>query len=189
MDEIARRAGYNKSLLFRYFIDKLFLYKEVLKRADNETKELRARVLGPLLYDENIFNEPNKFKVLIENVIRTNFDFLVNHPHVQNIITWEMADSWRTYKRINSEFSQGENEPFYQVCRKAVETGRLKSDFAPFIQIIISQPICQLYLAYLPLYQLSFPDQDLTSPGAIEKARDFIVNLILSGILNDSTQK
>jgi hypothetical protein len=80
-------------------------------------------------------------------------------------------------------------EPFHRVCRAAVEAGLLKSDFAPFIQITITQPICQIFLAYLPLYQISFPDQDLTSPGALESTRDFIVDLFLSGIFNDPHQQ
>lgn len=189
VDEIARRAGYNKGLLFRYFTDKLTLYKEVLKRADQETNDLRARVLAPLFTDRNITRDPNRFRVFLENMIRANFDYLVDHPHILNILLWEMADRWKTYIRISSEFSQEVVEPFYQVCREAVENGILKSDFAPFIQITITQPICQIYLAYLPLYQISFSDQDLTSPGALERARDFIVGLILSGIFSDPEQQ
>jgi TetR/AcrR family transcriptional regulator len=186
VDEIARRAGYNKGLLFRYFTDKLNLYKEVLKRADQETNELRARVLAPLFTDKNITNDPERFRAFLETMIRVNFDYLVDHPRILRILLWEMADHWKTYANMSAEFSKEEIEPFHRVCNEAVENGLLKSDFAPFIQLTITQPICQIYLAYLPLYQISFSDQDLTSPGALEKARDFIVNLILSGIFNES---
>src|SRR2546428_10640484 len=57
IDAIAAEAGYNKSLIFQYFDDKLGLYAEVVKRADREMTELQARVLTPLLEDEA--NAPN----------------------------------------------------------------------------------------------------------------------------------
>ncbi|HEX2980418.1 MAG TPA: TetR/AcrR family transcriptional regulator [Anaerolineaceae bacterium] len=189
VDEIARRAGYNKGLLFRYFHDKLNLYKEVLKHADQETNELRAKVLAPLFTDQRITSDPKRFRSFLETMIRANFDYLVSHPRILRILLWEMADRWKTYASISPEFSQNEIEPFLWVCREAVNAGILKSDFAPFIQLTITQPICQIYLAYLPLFQISFPNQDLTSPDSLEKARDFIVNLILSGIINDPDQQ
>ena len=40
IEAIANASGYNNSLLFRYFGDKLGLYAEVLKRADKEMSEL-----------------------------------------------------------------------------------------------------------------------------------------------------
>ncbi len=46
IDAIAAKSGYNKSLIFHYFGDKLGLYAEVLRRADVETRELQARVLS-----------------------------------------------------------------------------------------------------------------------------------------------
>src|SRR5216683_5520936 len=54
IDAIAAESGYNKSLLFQYFGDKLNLYAEVVKRADREMNELTASVLGPLLEDESV---------------------------------------------------------------------------------------------------------------------------------------
>src|SRR5712692_8525388 len=54
VDAIAARAGYNKSLLFQYFGDKLGLYAEVNKRIDKDMNELGVRVLAPLLEDETV---------------------------------------------------------------------------------------------------------------------------------------
>src|SRR5579883_2677374 len=42
IDAIAAKAGYNKSLIFQYFGDKLNLYAEITKRADREMAELQA---------------------------------------------------------------------------------------------------------------------------------------------------
>src|SRR6266568_7554784 len=57
IDAIAAASGYNKSLIFQYFDDKLGLYAEVTRRADREMSELQARLLAPLLEDEA--NAPN----------------------------------------------------------------------------------------------------------------------------------
>lgn len=40
MDAIASQAGYNKSLLFQYFGDKLGLYSQILKHSDREMANL-----------------------------------------------------------------------------------------------------------------------------------------------------
>ncbi|HET9221202.1 MAG TPA: helix-turn-helix domain-containing protein, partial [Roseiflexaceae bacterium] len=57
VDAIAAAAGYNKSLIFQYFGDKLGLYTEVVKRADQAMTELLAQVLAPLLEDEAIVSD------------------------------------------------------------------------------------------------------------------------------------
>src|SRR5437667_10904346 len=61
VDAIASTSGYNSGLLFRYFGDKLGLYTEVLKRADEEMSELLARVFAPLLMDESIASDAQRF--------------------------------------------------------------------------------------------------------------------------------
>ena len=54
VDEIAAQSGYNKGLLFRYFGDKLNLYTEAFKRADQETTELRSQALSHIFIDDGI---------------------------------------------------------------------------------------------------------------------------------------
>jgi AcrR family transcriptional regulator len=182
VDEIAARAGYNKSLLFQYFGDKLNLYTEVLKRADQATNHVRAQLLSPLFMDDKIATDRHRFEAFLKGMIRANFDYLVEHPRVLRILMWEMADNWKTYAKISPQFSQEELEPFEKVCRNALEAGLLRSDFAPIIQLTIMQPLCQIFLAYLPIYQLSFPNENMNSSEALDRAREFIVNLIVSGI-------
>src|SRR5579863_7304580 len=57
VDAIASQAGYNKSLLFQYFGDKLGLYSQVLKRSDQEMATLMGRTFAPMvlrLADERV---------------------------------------------------------------------------------------------------------------------------------------
>src|SRR5436309_13864367 len=53
VDAIAETAGYNKSLLFQYFDDKLRPDEAVTRRADKEITEFGTRVLVPMLQDDN----------------------------------------------------------------------------------------------------------------------------------------
>src|SRR5438067_12849186 len=62
VDAIAAEAGYNKSLIFQYFGNKLGLYTQVLKRADREMSELLARVFAPLLQDETAAAHAHQFR-------------------------------------------------------------------------------------------------------------------------------
>src|SRR5438876_6235119 len=76
IDAIAKASGYNSSLLFHYFDDKLGLYTEVVKRADREMSELQARVLAPLLGAETDFSNAHEFKALLVVIVTTIFDYL-----------------------------------------------------------------------------------------------------------------
>src|SRR3989440_12181431 len=69
VDAIAETAGYNKSLLFQYFDDKLGLYEAVTRRADKEITELEMRVVVPLLEDETIATDAHKFEALLETIV------------------------------------------------------------------------------------------------------------------------
>src|SRR5579859_3211773 len=88
IDAIAEVAGYNKSLIFHYYGDKLGLYSEVLKRIDQQGSELQARLLEPLLADERLTSDASKFRTFLRAVMRLMFDFLVEHPHILRMLAW-----------------------------------------------------------------------------------------------------
>ncbi len=79
MDAIAQTSGYNKSLLFQYFGDKLSLYTQVLKRADREMGELMGRVFTPLLEDETLASNADRFRDFLRSTCGAFFDYMVEH--------------------------------------------------------------------------------------------------------------
>ena len=103
VDAIAETAGYNKSLLFQYFGDKLGLYEAVTRRADKEITEFEMRVLLPLLEDETIASDARRFKIFLETIIGGLFDYLLDHPRLTRIIVWEQAEGWQTYAKFLTE--------------------------------------------------------------------------------------
>ena len=185
IDAIAAEAGYNKSLLFQYFGDKLGLYAEVNKRIDRDINELGVRVLAPLLEDETIASDAHRFRTFLETTIGALFDYLLEHPRLVRIILWEQAEGWQTYARIISQFETEDVDQLRTLFSKARRAGLLRSDFDPLIQLVMAEQMCWSYLATIPLYQLMLPGEDLSSAVALARAREFIVAFVVSGMMVD----
>ena len=105
VDAIAAESGYNKSLLFQYFGDKLGLYAEIVKRADGEMTEMQTKLLTPLLENETAISNAQAFKAFLETMVTVVFDYMVEHPRFMRTMLWEQAEGWQTYSRILSEFT------------------------------------------------------------------------------------
>ena len=185
IDAIAETAGYNKSLLFQYFGDKLGLYTAVNKRADRDLTEFQARVLAPFLEDETLATDAHKFRTFLETVIGAVFDYLREHPRLTRIILWEQAEGWQTYTKIMSQFDTADVEQFRTLFERARSTGLLRSDVDPFIQIVVAEQMCWSYLSSIPLYQMLLVDEDLSSVAALTRAREYIVDFVVHGMMVD----
>jgi TetR/AcrR family transcriptional regulator len=184
IDAIAARSGYNKSLLFQYFGDKLGLYVEVLKRIDREITELQARFI-PMLEDETIASNADTFKAFLETGVGALFDFLLEHPRYMRMLTWEMAEGWQTYAKIGPQMNIEDIDQFETLFHPVQSAGLLRSGFVPVIQMSMVWQICQSYLAYLPLYQMLLPGKDVSSAVALARAREYIVAFVVSGMMID----
>ena len=182
VDAIAAEAGYNKSLIFQYFGDKLGLYTEVVKRADRELTDL----LAPVLVDATIVSNAQAFKAFLETLVRAFFDYLVDHPRFVRTLLWEQAEGWQTYARIVSQLTPEHADQFEILFRSAYNAGLLRSDFGPFIQLSIVLQLCLSYLSFIPLYgQASHQGEDLASAAALARAREYIVAFVVHGMMVD----
>jgi TetR/AcrR family transcriptional regulator len=182
---IAKTSGYNTGLIFRYFGDKLGLYAEVLKCADREVNELLARVFTPLLESEIAVSQASQFKNFLETMIQTFFDYLLEHPRLVRILTWEMAEGWQIFSKISSRFPAGKGEQFETFFRKAWEARLLRSDFSPKIQFSLVLQMCQTYLASLPVYQILLSGEDLSFKESLAHAKEYLTNFIVAGMMAD----
>ena len=185
IDAIAASAGYNKSLIFQYFDDKLGLYTEVNKRIDRDMSKLETRILTPLLADETIASNAHRFRTFLETAIGALFDYLLEHPHLIRIILWEQAEGWQTYAKILSQFETENIDQLRTLFSKAWSAGLLRSDFDPLIQLVLAEQLCWSYLASIPLYQMFLAGEDLSSAAALARAREYIVAFIVAGMMVD----
>jgi TetR/AcrR family transcriptional regulator len=187
VDAIASHAGYNKSLLFQYFGDKLGLYSEVLKRADREMIELVGRAYASKasrLTEESSILQAEEFRIFLATMLRSIFDYLLEHPRLLRILTWELAAGWQTFTQIASQFAPGDLAQAARLLERAHKAGLLRSDFVPAIQFMMLVPWCQIYFGYLPLYQRLLPEEDLSSARRLAEARDYLVDIVVSGMMN-----
>jgi TetR/AcrR family transcriptional regulator len=188
VDTIAEVSGYNKTLIFRYFGEKLGLYAEVLKRADREANELLAHVFAPLLEDETAASHAHQFRTFLETMMQTLFDYLLEHPRFVRILTWEMAEGWQTYAQIASQFPTEDVDQFETLFHKARSAGLLRSGFVPVIQLSTVGQMCLTYLASLPLYQVLLPEEDVSSVESRARAREYIVDFVVAGMMADPAE-
>jgi TetR/AcrR family transcriptional regulator len=185
MEEIATQAGYAKSLLFQYFGDKVGLYTQVLKRADQEMGALLAQSFASWQRFVSADPQPDQFRAFFTTMVRTLCDYLFEHPRFMRILTWEMAQNWQTFTHIASQFALQEMVQLAPLFQQVYRAGVLRSDFVPLLQLTMIVPICQAYLAYLPLYQQFLPDGDLSSAQGQARAREYLVDFVVAGLLHD----
>src|SRR2546425_5553186 len=188
IDAIAKASGYNISLLFQYFGDKLGLYAAVLQRAHRETTELQAQVLGPGLADETITSHAQGLRAFLETAVQATFEYLVEHPRLLRILTWEMAEGWQTYAQIASQFPTEDVDQFETLFHKARSAGLLRSGFVPVIQLSTVGQMCLTYLASLRLYQVLLPEEDVSSVESRARAREYIVDFVVAGMMADPAE-
>lgn len=187
-DAIARASGYNKSLIGHYFGDKLGLYAEVMKRIDKDINELGMRALAPLLEDETVASDAHRFRMFLETTIGMLFDYTLEHPRLLRIIHWEQAEGWQTFLKVFSSFETEDIDQFRTLFHRARRAGLLRSDFEPLIQLTLAELMCWSCLAAMPLYQMLLPGEDLSSAAALARMREFIVDFIVRGLMDDPNE-
>ena len=184
IDAIAEVAGYNKSLIFHYYDDKLGLYSAVLKRIDQQASVLQARILEPLLADERLTSDASKFRTFLRTVMQLIFDFLVEHPHMLRMLAWEGAEGWQTMRKIASQFSSDDVQLFRRLLGKAQEAGLIRAGTDPYMMLIMAYSTCLSYLTFTPMFEIAF-EEDLSSPDALERAREMVAEFVIEGIIVD----
>jgi hypothetical protein len=122
---------------------------------------------------------------LLETIVGGLFDYLVAHPRLVRILNWEQAEGWQTYKKVFSQFDTEDVVQFEALFSRARQAGLLRSDFHPVLQLSLILQICISYLGSLPLYELELPDEDVSSPAALIRARDYLIGFAVAGIMAD----
>jgi TetR/AcrR family transcriptional regulator len=182
IDAIAALAGYNKSLIFQYYGDKLRLYDAVIRRADQQTRGIQERAVA-LIDTGHGGLDPAKTEAAFRILLGEFWDYLVAHPRVLRIFMWEMAEGWQTYAKIQNRQDQVDLEIFGPILYGLQAAGVLRGGMDPLFQVILAEFYCMTYLASIPMVRLFLPDRDFTSSEALATAREQVFDLILRGLL------
>ena len=182
IDAIAKASGYNKSLIFQYFGDKLGLYATVIRRADEQTRTWQNEAVNVLST-----TEPDKsvdqIKNLLQMYVGEYFDYLVEHPRVRRIYMWEMAEGWQTMSKVFTQRDFDDVDEFAPILAKLQGLGLLRTGANTLLQVSTALFTCALYLSLPPLYKTLLPNNDFSSPAELMHAREFVVDFVVHGLL------
>jgi len=182
IDAIAKNSGYNKSLIYQYFQDKLGLYTEVVKRADQLGDTMIADIFGDLLKHESLTSDAVKFKTFLETIIRESFQFLLEHPRYLKILSWEAAEEWKTWNQIT--YQPDDITPFYEIAKQAQQNGILRANLDPrFFPILLLYNIYASIQSFSRYRQLLDNNESMVS---IEHIKDQVAKFIISGVMEPS---
>ena len=134
-------------------------------------------------------SDAQRFRTFLETGFGALFDYLLDHPRFLRMLTWEMAEGWQTYAHLASRFPSDESDQQLEdLFISAWRAGWLRSDYSALIQLSLVFQVCQSYLAFLPLYQVMLPDEEVFSERSISRAREHIVRFIVAGMMIDLPQ-
>jgi TetR/AcrR family transcriptional regulator len=182
IDAIAKASGYNKSLIFQYFGDKLGLYAAVIRRADEQTRTWQNEALGALSATE-LDISVDQIKNLLRMYVGEYFDYLVEHPHIMRIYNWELAEGWQTFSKILTQRDFDDVDEFMPVLARLQSAGMLRAKPEPILQLFHALFTCTVYLSLPSLYKTLMPNIDFSSPAQLAHAREFVVDFVAHGLL------
>ena len=173
VEEIARRAGLNKQLVYHYFGSKDDLYLAVLERVYGEIREQERRLsLADLPPDE-----------AMAKLVLFSFDYLAAHPEFIALLNDENAQGARHVQRARRLHEM--HSPLIQLLRRTLSQGAAAGLFRNDIDPL------QLYVSIAGLAYFYFSNnhtlsaifgRDLASPRAIAARRRHVLDFVMAAL-------
>lgn len=182
IDAIAKTSGYNKSLIYQYFGDKLGLYTEVIKRADQVGDQETGKLVANLLGDAALASDAVKFKSFLETITRAMYEFLSEHPRYRKILFWEAAEEWKTWNEI--AYRPDDWTPFYELAQAAKRNGILRQDFDPLLFPIVVLNVTTAAMQSFSRFESMLGIAD--SPNKRKEMMEQLVQFVVHGIMEPS---
>jgi TetR/AcrR family transcriptional regulator len=185
IDAIAEVAGYNKSLIFHYYGDKLGLYAAVLQRIDRQMAEIQTKILGPLLEHESFASDAETFRTFLGTVVQLLFDMLLTNPRMARMLAWEAAEGWQTYRQAASLLQTEDVGLLRRILRQAKEAGLIRAEIDPVVVFSLVYTTCLSYFNAVPLFQMVFAREDLLAQETLMQARQLVSEFMVRGIMGE----
>ncbi len=159
VDQIARRAGVNKQLLFYYFLSKRGLFHAVLTQAARELEEALAALAAPS-------GGPLE---RLRHTLQAQFDFLAEHPQLVALLGQGAAFA-PAVKRLVVLLAEGQG------------LGQVRDDLDPHLAAAQALILMVGYLSMESVVAASARPLGADEPALRERWRDAAVDLVVAGV-------
>jgi TetR/AcrR family transcriptional regulator len=190
VDDIARTAGYNKSLIFQYFDDKEGLYRQVVWCTRDDAGAQIGAIIERFTGPDAPPLTAETARAFIETCVRWTFDFFLAHPHILRIHAWEAAEGWHTFTEMGGPAGEAAHKKgkhwaaaVVDYLARAQQAGYLRPELDPRLLVFNVMSQAEHYLISIPRFERIFAGADLSSPQALTHAREHIVALFLNGAI------
>lgn len=164
VDQIARRAGVNKQLLFYYFHSKRGLFDAVLARGATQLEEALTH-LGTA--DGRPLDR-------LRATLRALFDFLLAHPELVTLLTQAGRSNARPFSPAVTRL--------VVVLAEGQGLGEVRDDVDPHLAAAQALVLMVAYLGLESLIAASAPPLGVDEPALRERWKDAAVRLFLEGV-------
>lgn len=176
-DEIARRAGVNKALLYYYFKDKEGLYAAALEQVFSGLHQKVGAVL------ERTDLLPRERLMLYA---QTHFDYIASAPVYPRLVQREfMRSTGRTLSPTAGRIMERHVRPFYDRLEKLILEGAKSGDFRhvdPVHTVTSIIGIIVFYFISMPAQQFLHPG-DPSAPERVAARRSAMLDFIRAAVL------
>ncbi len=115
VDDIARRAGVNKQLIYAHYASKENLYSTILAVVYGHYAE----------YEEVLFESEYEGIETVRNVILKYFDFLTKNRSFVNLVLWENLNNAAYMDKVDIQLFAGIKKLLYDGIRKGMISEKL----------------------------------------------------------------
>lgn len=182
IDAIAKASGYNKSMIYQYFGDKLGLYTEVVKRADQIGDRATGRIVAELLDDDELARDAVKFKTFLATITLSTYEFLLEHPRYRKILFWEAAEEWKTWNQIT--YRPDDLTQLHELAKAAKSNGILRKDFDPVLFPILVMNVTMAVIQSFSRYGALLGETD--SGQRQQEIMEQVVQFVVHGMIEPS---
>ena len=174
VDEISRKAGLNKRMIYHYFGSKEQLYRQSLQYVYEQFRSLDISLSAMLLPVEE----------LVETLVRQYYTFLHDHPNFVRLISYENLSGGEVVRQLGLG---GQKAQIITALRLALEKGKAERQFRSGIdvpELLVSiLALCFFYFSNANTMGEFVSEVAMTKP-ALERRVAHVVDLLLHGIVD-----